>query len=378
MGHHKPAGLYRPRGSRTWHIDKTIAGQRLCKSCETSSLEEAIKIYEREVLKFRQSLTGRPVITWQQAAARYITEFEYKKTILDEIRHLEQLDPYIGHLELNQVDDDALQPFIEHRKSQGRKGSTINKALELVRLILNLCARKWKLPSKLYWLESAPMISMVSEADSDKPYPLDWDEQAKLLQLMSDHLAKMSLFDVNTGLRDQEVCAFEWAWEWKTDIKELAGRVWIIPGEFRKAALGEGEDRIVVLNDIAKSVIDGERDKHPRYVFTFDHQGQGNKWGLDRIARMTNTSWQNAWVKAGLPTEGFKKGVHNLRHTFGRRLRAAGVGFETRQALMGHKTGEITTHYSLPEVYELLEAVQRLCKSRKSPELSIIKLRQQA
>jgi len=36
--------------------------------------------------------------------------------------------------------------------------------------------------------------------------------------------------------------------------------------------------------------------------------------------------------------------VHDLRHTFGRRLRAAGVGLEDREDLLGHKSNRITTH----------------------------------
>ncbi len=35
--------------------------------------------------------------------------------------------------------------------------------------------------------------------------------------------------------------------------------------------------------------------------------------------------------------------VHDLKHTFGRRLRAAGVSFEDRQDLLGHRAGRITT-----------------------------------
>jgi integrase len=38
--------------------------------------------------------------------------------------------------------------------------------------------------------------------------------------------------------------------------------------------------------------------------------------------------------------------VHDFKHTFGRRLRAAGVAFEDRQALLGHKSGSVTTDYS--------------------------------
>ncbi len=46
--------------------------------------------------------------------------------------------------------------------------------------------------------------------------------------------------------------------------------------------------------------------------------------------------------------------VHDLKHTFGRRLRAAGVGFEDRQDLLGHKSGRITTHYSQVELINQL------------------------
>jgi integrase len=53
--------------------------------------------------------------------------------------------------------------------------------------------------------------------------------------------------------------------------------------------------------------------------------------------------------------------VHDLKHTYGRRLRAAGVPLETRRVLLGHKNGDITTHYSAPELQELIDAAERVC-----------------
>ena len=50
---------------------------------------------------------------------------------------------------------------------------------------------------------------------------------------------------------------------------------------------------------------------------------------------MLNTAWMKARVRAGLP----HVRVHDLKHTFGRRLRAEGVSFEDRQDLLGHKSG---------------------------------------
>jgi len=62
------------------------------------------------------------------------------------------------------------------------------------------------------------------------------------------------------------------------------------------------------------------------------------------------------------------------RGTYSRRLRAAGVSFEDRQDLLGHKSGRITTHYSAAELHNLVEAANRVSgeNSRKSPALTIL------
>lgn len=46
------------------------------------------------------------------------------------------------------------------------------------------------------------------------------------------------------------------------------------------------------------------------------------------VARMLNSSWCRVRKNLGLR----QVRVHDLKHTFGRRLRAAGVNFEERQA----------------------------------------------
>ena len=43
--------------------------------------------------------------------------------------------------------------------------------------------------------------------------------------------------------------------------------------------------------------------------------------------------------------------------------------------LLGHKNGDITSHYSAPELRELIDAAQRICsdKSGKTPALTLLK-----
>ena len=67
--------------------------------------------------------------------------------------------------------------------------------------------------------------------------------------------------------------------------------------------------------------------------------------------------------------------MHDLRHTFGMRLRAAGVSMEDRQDLLGHKSGRITTHYSAAELGNLLAAVDKIAEPmfQESPNLILIR-----
>ncbi len=97
------------------------------------------------------------------------------------------------------------------------------------------------------------------------------------------------------------------------------------------------------------------------------------------LTSMNTTAWQNARVRAAdkwkeqagnEAADGFRRvRVHDLKHTFGRRLRAAGVSFEDRQDLLGHKSGRITTHYSSAELTSLIAAAEKVCdeKSHNPP-----------
>lgn len=179
----------------------------------------------------------------------------------------------------------------------------------------------------------------------------------------------MALFKVNAGLREQWVCWLRWDWEVK--IPSLDSSIFITLGKPVNYADGvwpgekNKEDQIVVLNSVAYSEIESQRGVHPIYVFPFKSK---------RLERMHTTAWENAWKKANLSCDGSStKGPHNLKHTFGRRLRAAGVSFETRKVLLHHTTGDITTHYSSVELQELIDAVNSICDMESGVSLTVLK-----
>jgi integrase len=354
MGRKRMPGLV--KRNETWHINKIVDGVRICESTGTNRLEEAEKYLIRRLETIRQATVYgiRPKRIFRQAATKFLLEHQHKRSIRSDADRLKMLDGYIGNLALESIHMGALQPYIEARRKEGVKTRTINHGLQVIRHILNLAAGEWMDEYGLTWLATAPKIKLLPDHDARKPYPLDWEEQDRLFAVLPPHLREMALFAVNTGCRDGEICNLRWEWEVSTPSIEI-GSVFIIPGEQVK----NGGDRLVVLNRIARAVIERQRGKHPEYVFIY----QGNP-----IRRMLNNGWRRARKLAGLDVR-----VHDLKHTFGRRLRSAGVSFEDRQDLLGHKSTRITTHYSSAELLNLWEAVNKVCHEKNRPLLTMLR-----
>ena len=356
MGRKRTPGLYK-RGE-CWHIDKQVFGKRIRESTGTHLLEEAEKYLAKRIENLRQvAIYGaRPERKFEEAAVKFLAENQHKRSIETDAVRLKELNKYIGDLYIDNIHMGVLQTFIAARKKEGRKTQTINHELQIVRHILNLAANEWMDNNNLTWLHHAPKIKLLPKNDVRKPFPLSWEEQERLFNMLPAHLRRMALFAVNTGCRDQEICLLRWEWEAK--IPELNTSVFIIPGQ----AVKNGEDRLVVLNKIAHSVIEEVRGKNSEYVFTYAGR---------HLTRMLNSAWKRARRRVGLTVR-----VHDLKHTFGRRLRAAGVSFEDRQDLLGHKSGRITTHYSAAEIGNLITAANKICETKQnsnSPTLTLLR-----
>jgi integrase len=176
------------------------------------------------------------------------------------------------------------------------------------------------------------------------------------------------LFKVNTGLREQEVCGLKWTDE--VEVPELNTSVFIIEGDKVK----NEADRLVVLNRVARSVIDSVRGQHPEYVFVRMPKPRKAKPGCERaepepcpVKKMNSTAWKNGRERAANKLEeqtgqpapaGFRRvRVHDLKHTFGRRLRAAGVSFEDRGDTVATIMGACAPTTSRADAGEIVIAI---------------------
>jgi integrase len=384
-------GLSQRKG--LWHIDKKINGERLYESTGTGDRAEAERylIHRLEQIRQQKVYGVRQVRTFRDAATRYLLEHKDQPSIHLTALCLQQLDPYIGEMPLTHIDDQALEQFIKDRKAghveldgkirKGVSNRTINIALERAIRVLSMCARKWRDDERRPWLDSVPMIAKLEEKRSSrKPYPMSWEEQSILFGELPAHLQVMALFKVNTGCREQEVCKLRWDWE--ISVPELGTSVFLIPADFggrhARSGVKNGDERLVVLNNVAKSIIEKQRGISREWVFPYNntamHRMNDSAWKKARVRAAK--LWQEKNLRPAHPGYASIR-IHDLKHSFGRRLRAAGVTEEDRKALLGHKNGSITSHYSGAELGHLIEAANKVSATdSRGPVLTILTRRQ--
>jgi integrase len=274
--------------------------------------------------------------TFMDCAARYLTDSKDKRSVDATAWHIRLLIPYVGNLDVHRVHDGTLQTFVADRLASGVTATTINRSLEVVRTILTRAARSYRNDDGRPWLETMPpLIRMLTETPR-APYPITWDEQDRLFSKLPARLARMVLFAVNTGARESNVCRLEWTWE--VAVPEIGRSVFVIPPEAFKSRRAH----VVILNDVAWSIIESQRGLHPIWVFPY----RGRP-----VSTMNNTAWQRARREERLPAVR----IHDLRHTFACRLRAAGVPAEDREVLLGHANHSMAGHYASADVGRLLK-----------------------
>lgn len=356
-------GIY-PDGD-LWQVDKWWRGTRL-RQRGFVTFEEADRWLIRRLDELRAAVLHgeRPVRRFSEAAAHYLLTHEAKASIVTETYLLQGVMPYIGQLELAQVHDGTLAPYVNARLASGRAHKTVNLALGVVRRILRLAATAWRDAAGRTWLHQAPAITLLPLVGHQRePRPITWAEQRQLLPLLPGHLARMSLFVLNTGVRDDVACSLRW--EWEIRVPELGCSVFEVP---RQHVKGRRRTRVVVCNSVAQSVIEAVRGQHPEHVFVWRRERSSEtpaalvrRQGREPMAyqpqaTMNNTAWQRARQEAGLGD----LHVHDLRHTVGMRLREAGVAEGTIADLLWHSTSTMTRHYSVAQIVELHAALEKI------------------
>jgi integrase len=368
----KTKGIQRQENG--YKVDKIFRGKRIQQS-GIENFVDAEAFLASAIQRIKEETTSGMQVshTFDEAAAEYLRLNSEKKSIVSDLFHLKPIMNFIGDMQLSDIHNGTLKKFIDARKSTMRrvkisktevieqplKNKTVNLSLGIVRNILN-CATEWRDDNGATWLKIAPKIKLLPKSDSRLPRPIHWSEQRKLMPFLPIHLANMVLFCLNTGVRDDVICNLQWDWEVSVDAIN-GNSVFIVPKQHVKGEDKNTGDRVLVCNDVAQSIIESMRGKHETHVFVYRRERvtQNHSEPLMKyrpIETMSNTAWQNARLAAGLGD----LHVHDLRHTAAMRLREAECKDATVSDILWHSAGTMTDHYSVAQILEIFDALQKI------------------
>jgi integrase len=357
MGTRKNMSGLTKRGG-IWHIDKQFNGRRICRTTgktERKAAEGALKKLMSE-LDFRDSSWHRPEISFGKAAVKWAADNQDRKSIDRDIQDIDLVLPMLGDLPLRAIHQRALEPFIQERRDSGRASSTVKRTLSTVTRILNAAHTVYRDDWGNPWLSSVPKFFLPEWGEARKRIGISIDEQACLLEALSEDLRDIAHFILNTGLRESEVRALRWGMEENSQGNSL---VFKLPKSIRK----NKRELLVFCNDIASRIVNKRRLNGSEWVFARPDGGQ-------RAARLSSSGWRNGRLRAMSLFEQRYGGsrqskldclkVHDLRHTFAERLREQGINMDTCGDLLGHAGRGVTAHYCRAKSTELINAVKTL------------------
>ena len=280
--------LYPRKNSPYWYYKICHKGEVLQGSTGTHIKAKAQEFHDKlkNSLWEQERLGVKPVYVWEDAVLKYLEETKHKASQVSDIYHLRWLDNFLNGVELQVIKRDLLDKISAAKQSEGVKNSTVNRMLEVVRAILNKALNEWE------WLDRVPMVRMLSEPTKRVRW-IAREEADRLISELPPHLADMTCFSLETGLRKNNVTGLQWT---QIDLERCCA--WIHPDQAKA-----GKAIHVPLSDVAIAVLVKQIGKHQTNVFTFNGKP---------VHQVNTKAWHKALGRAGIVEFRW----HDLRHTW--------------------------------------------------------------
>lgn len=308
--------LYK-RGNTWWVCFTTPSGERVRHSARTSDKASAQRYHdELKAETWRIDTLGqKPAYTWDDAAYKWITETEHKRTHRDDIAKIAWLHQFFRGKPLAAITRDQLIAVAEHKRKEA-SAATANRYLALIRAILRRARDEWE------WIEKAPKVKLYKEVRRRVRWITPAEVQALLAELMP-HQRDLTLFALATGLRQSNVHRLAW------EQVDLVRKTLWIPADQSK----NDEDIHVSLSQFAVDVLQRQLGKHPERVFT--------RAGYP-VSQLNTKSWRDAVKRAGI--QNFR--WHDLRHTWASWLVQSGTPVYDLQEMGAWKSLDMVRRYA--------------------------------
>lgn len=326
-------GLYRRKDSPYWWVKIVLPdGRQVCRSTRLKVLADAEEYLIRlKAEAYEGARTGIQVErTWQDAVVQYLDDNEGNRRLFYYKAHFQKLDSYLRGFRLRDINMNSLRPFIRDRKHKdGVEHGTINRALEVVRLVLNVARDEWG------WIERVPKIRLLKEPKRRVRF-LTEEEANRLMLALPEHMVPVVRYALATGCRMSEILKLEWN---RVDFDRRVS--WLEPGSTKN-----GEGRGIPLNRDAILALRSVQGQHTRWCFTY----RGKR--MEAIG----SAWKRSLKRAGI--EKFR--FHDLRHTWASWHVMSGTSLQELMELGGWKSYEMVLRYAHLAPEHLSDAAARI------------------
>lgn len=265
-----------------------------------------------------------------------------KSTLMDYESHLRvHLVPFFGAKPLHRIEPRDVEGFIAAERRNGRAPKSVLNYLGLLHSIFEFGQRRGWTATNPCKLVDKPR---VGAADADIRFLDQVELEALLRAAPDDEVGRvdraMWLTAAMTGLRQGELLALRWR-----DVDWLAGRLRVrrsfVRGEFGTPKSHRSSRSVPLADRVA-----AELDAHHRETaygadddLVFGHPHLGSPLERSRLLKRYKRAAKAAGIRDDVR-------FHDLRHTFGTRMAAAGVPMRTLQEWMGHRDHKTTLIYA--------------------------------
>ena len=237
----------------------------------------------------------------------------------DKYRIGAHLVPFLGDLELQNINPLLIEKYRAERLKIGVKKSTLNRELALIKKMFNL-AMDWNLTTT----NPALKVKSFPEKDNRTERILLKEEENRLLQESAEHLKPILIVALNTGMRRGEILNLKWS------------QVDLLSKKIRVEKTKSGKIRFINLNTSLLELLSDLKKKNGKNEHVFFNHRTGER--LTTVKTAFNAACRRSKIE--------NLRFHDLRHTFATRLVEKGVDLITVKELLGHSSVTITERYT--------------------------------
>ena len=328
------------RRGKVWWAYFYVDGIRQQFSTGTSNRRQAERIVDKlkeEANTRRHHLVQQdPHMIFSELAAQFIASGGAKRYHME---RLKELLPFFADVPVLRIHKGLAAEFRQRRQlAKAVSDATINRDLSVLRHILY-----WGVDESLLISNPLSRLRLVRERRINR-LVVSVEEEIKLLAHAPEHLSRMIIAALDTGMRRGEIL------HQRREHIDMARQVLFVT----KSKTPEGEGREIPLTSRLLEII-RQSPQGEGIIFTY----------RDRPIENIGKTWTRTVKRSGLRHIRF----HDLRHSFNTRLLDAGVMQEVRMALMGHSTGgkvhATYTHVELPIKREAIAKLEAWVNHQK-------------